>query len=339
MKKGSCIINDIDIADLGMFILQGGDYDLFSFPQRVEPVQNDWYEQDGIDVDLEEIHFKEKKVTISFYLSAENSDLFRLRLERFFSLFYTNLRQKNKKSDNNENIYKKDGYIKFKYGESDHTFYLRYISCPEYSHREGLYKSGRKSAEIRVEFSMDEPLQFFTDPTILIPDISYHNKTYISLNGYDLSRFGIIVSECYNSVMKLADAKAPLTRTFEYKRGLESYPSVSPRLQNKQIIISCTMLADSLDRFLYNYQALFNNINKKNALAIVTYYDDFECYYSDMQNFIKEEPFDRRIKVSFDLIFNIIHPNRPVPILVTENLIPLTTENNANYIRTSSTLK
>lgn len=326
MKKNSCIINDVDISSLGMFILQGGDYDIFSFPQRIEPVQNNWYEQDGIDVDLGSMCFKEKKVTLSFYLSADNTDIFRLRLERFFQLIHTNYDQDNR-------------YTKIELPSINRSFWLRYISCPEYNHSGGLYKSGRKSAEIKVEFSMDEPLQFFSEKDILIPTISDRTKTHVSLNGYDLSLFGIIVSECYNTMMRLPDFKLPLSRSSVICSGLKAFPSVNPKFENKQITISCTLIADSTEQFMHNYQALFNNINRPGAIYIETYYDDFECYYSDMQNLIKEEFSSLRIKISFDLIFTIVKPGRSIPVLVTQDIIPVTTENGLNYIRSSSALK
>jgi hypothetical protein len=319
MKTGSCIIDGKDIADYGMFILRGGDYDLLPFPERTEPVQNDWYEEDGVDADLSEIYFKEKNVTVRFYIAADTAVEFESNLDRFYRMI--------------SEPKPREVYIR----EFDREFTLRYISCPGYAYSGGLYKDGRKSATINVNFTMDNPLQLFNDPEILTPSLS-RNKQFVEINGYDLSRFGIVVTQCYNTAMNLPEAKHPLTRSFSNRTGLEVlYPAgnryVKQTLKNKQIVIECTMMADSPDIFYYNYEALFNNLTRPGAVELSTLYENFDCYYSAMQNFEKLEPFGRRVKVNFDLILTVIKPNRPVPVLATEAGIPVVTEDGKYYIR------
>jgi hypothetical protein len=319
MKTGSCIIDGKDIAAYGMFILRGGDCDLLPFPDRTEPVQNDWHEEDGVDVDLSEIYFKEKNLTVRFHIIADTAVEFESNLDRFYWMISEPEPRKM--------------YIR----EFDREFTLRYISCPGYAHSGGLYKDGRKSATINVNFTMDDPLQLFNDPMILTPNLS-GNKQFVEINGHDLSRFGIIVNQCYNTVMNLPEAKHPLTRSFSNKTGLEVlYPAgnkyAKQALENKQIVIECTMIADSLAVFYHNYEALFNNLARREAVELCTLYENFDCYYSAMQNFEKLEPFGKRIKVRFGLVLTIVKPNRPVPVLAAESGIPVSTENELYYIR------
>jgi hypothetical protein len=221
--------------------------------------------------------------------------------------------------------------------EFDREFTLRYTSCPGYAHSGGLYKDGRKSAVINVNFTMDDPLQLFSDSGKFTPNL-LGNKQFVEINGYDLSRFGIVVNQCYNTAMSLPEAKHPLTRSFSNKTGLEVlYPAgnryVKQALKNKQIVIECTMMADSLYTFYHNYEALFNNLTRREAVELFTLYENFDCYYSAMQNFEKLEPFGKRVKVKFDLVLTIIRPNRPVSVLATETGIPVMTENGLYYIR------
>lgn len=313
MKIGSCIIDGKDIADFGMFILKGGDYDLLPFPERMEPTQNDWYEEDGVDVDLSEVFFKPKDVTLRFYISADTTDDFEYNLDHFHRLI------------------SKPKPRKFYIREFGREFTLRYISCPAYTHKGGLLKNGKKSAEISVNFSMDDPLQLFTKPQCIVPSITRPTKSFVTINDYDLSKFGIIVNQCYNTALNLSGAKTPLVKTFNRQSGANVfYPAeakeVQQTLKNKQIVIECTMIADSREIFYYNYEALFNNLTKPEVIEFSTRYEDFGCYYSAMQNFEKLEPFDKRIRVKFNLVLTIVKPNRPVRVLATEDGRPIMTE-------------
>ncbi|NDV95367.1 hypothetical protein D0T84_10620 [Dysgonomonas sp. 521] len=319
MRTGSCIIDGKDIAEYGMFILKGGDYDLLPFPERMEPLQNDWYEEDGIDVDLSEIYFRQKSVSLDFYISATTADDFERNLDNFFWMICAPKARK---------VY---------FREFDREFNLRYLSSPAYTQSGGLYKEGKKSAKIRVNFSMDDPLQLFSNPNLLTPSLS-RPKQFVEINGYDLSRFGIVVNQCYNTALNHPAAKLPLERSFSNRSGLEvQYPAnareVKQMLRNKQIVIECTMMADSLAIFYHNYEALFNNLTRPGAVELSTLYENFDCYYSAMQNFQKLDPMSKRIKVQFELVLTIIKPNRPIPVLGTETMIPVMTENGKYYIR------
>ncbi|WP_029902739.1 hypothetical protein [Prevotella sp. 10(H)] len=313
MSKESCIIDGKDIADFGMFILKGGDYDLLPFPERIEPTQNDWYEEDGVDVDLSEVFFKSKNVTLNFYISADTVAEFEYNLDYFHRLI------------------SKPKPRKFYIREFGKEFALRYISCPSYTQNSGLLVNGRKSGEISVNFTMDNPLHLFSKPQNLIPNISRPSLSYVEINDYDLSKFGIIVNQCYNTALNLSGAKEPLVKTFEKQSGADIlYPEdareIRQTLKNKQIVIKCTMIADSRETFYYNYEALFNNLTKPEPILLSTQYEDFECYYSAMQNFEKLEPFSKRIKVKFDLVLTIVKPNRPVRVLAAEDGRPMMTE-------------
>lgn len=335
MSRGSCLIDGIDIADFGMFILKDSDYDFLSFPTRKEPQQNNWPEYDGVDADLSEIYFKEKKVTPRFYIKAETAGQFIDNLNTFYDLISA------------------PGYRQLYSREFDKTFSLRYITCPDYLHKGGLYKEGIKRGELDVEFSMDDPLQIFTDNSILSPslfgsfllnedgsfsgteddffvdlgDAVIRNHSRVKINGYDLSEFGIVVNQCYNTVLKMPAVKQPLTRSFERRSGLLAYTKRERTFDVKQIVIDCTMLSGSRYEFYYNYEALFNNISKTGELTISTYTGDVACYYSAMQNFKKLRPFNSRILVTFSLVFTLLHPGIIRYVLATEDGAYITTEN------------
>lgn len=314
--KGSVIIDGNDIGDLGMFILKGGDYDFLPFPDRVEPEQNEWHEQDGVDADLSEVYFKEKKVVVRFYIKAETAGSFFDRLTRLYRIISA------------------PGYRQLYSREFGKSFSLRFISCPGYNHRGGMYKEGVKRGEIDVEFSMDDPLQLFTDFENLIPRNGRHSKTYVSINGYDLSEFGIIVNQCYNTVLRLPTVKVPLIRNIRNRNGLIVYPSAETTFEKKQTVIDCTMTADNREDFYFNYGALFNHMRMPGSIALSTYaFDDSLCYYSAMQNFVKVRPFGSRILVRFSLVFTHTQAGLFTTLLGTEDdVFAVVTESGEYFI-------
>lgn len=313
--KGSVIIDGIDIDDLGLFILRGGDYDFLSFPERKEPDQNNWHEIDGIDPDLSEVYFNEKKVAVRFYIKAESGDEFLYRLNRFYRLISA------------------PGYRQLYSREFGKTFMLRYVDCPELEHRGGLYKKGTKRAELSVVFSMDDPLQIFAGDGNLAPRNGRSAKSYVEINGIDLADFGIIVNRCYDTVLRLPAVKPPLARSISNLNGLIAYDRERSTFEAKQTIINCTMTAADRDDFYYNYEALFNNLTIREALRLSTFaYDNAAHYYASMSGFQKLRPFGSRVLVSFALVLVQVSPGLADYVLWTEDAFAIVTEDGEYFI-------
>ena len=289
MAVGSCIIDGIDLARLGIFIERGGSDDFISFPERRTPAQNDWAEHDGLEVDLSDLVFEAKTVKVNYVLVATDETTFKNRLNAF------------------ENLHFSPGYRQIYVREFDKTFSLRFIGFSGYKHRGGLLNSRRKVAKITVEYSMDHPLQLFAAiPTA--PTAVRDTLAQIILNGFDLSRFGVVVREVYSTVLRPRSAKGTLERKSSATHGTIDDVGIAPKRQARQIVIECTMLAETLTEFWTNYTAFFNNLRITSAvrLGITRTGTVLDCYYSKMGNFKKETPFSRKIKVSFDLILQEI---------------------------------
>ncbi len=313
---GSCIIDGVDIGQWGMFILRGGDFDFLSFPERKTPDYISWQEHDGWDVDLSEVYFKEKKLTVQFYLRADSGDNFRLRLESFYALLTS------------------PGYRSLYSREFDRTFSLRFLSCPTYQHKGGMYKAGTKESRISVEFSMDNPLQLFQG-TNKVPTGGVSTNSYVLIGDRDLREYGIIVREIYNTAMKIPALKTPLSRSVSNINGLVVYPSLKPTLEAKQITIECTMIADNKDVFYHNYEALFNMMREQGSLEVSIFGENIICFYSKMENFQKLHSLGFGVLVSFNLVLTSIEEmSNSVYILGTEdNQFAIATEDNQYLIR------
>lgn len=283
---GACIIDGTDIATLGMFIVKGGDNGFLVFPERKPPMTNDWFEEDGLDVDLSEVFFEAKKISVKFYLTAADATTFKARLTAFATLLF------------------QTGYRQIYVREFDKTFSLRFKEISDYKHSGGLAKSGKKSGFVTVEFMMDDPLAIYNDATLL-PVTTRPNLSRIKLNGLDLSKFGIIIQDVYSSALRIRSPKSGLALSFERRTGILADLDFIPKKAGRQITIACTMLADSLSEFYDNYNALFNQLRIAQALTIeLPTTEVINCYYKGMYEFSKENAFSTKIKIKFNLILN-----------------------------------
>jgi hypothetical protein len=281
---GSCIIDEIDVSTLGIFIERGGSDDFLSFPNRREPDQVDWPDEDGLDVDLTDCYFEAKQVKVNYAIVADNETTFKNNLNSFETLHFA------------------PGYRQIYVKEFKKTFSLRFVGFSDYKHSGGLYKQAKKIGRITAEYSMDDPLQIFTD-AINVPISTRGNLAQVTLNGYDLSKFGIVVQDIYSTALRPHSAKSVMERKTSNLNGVIADVGVMPKKRPREIEIQCTMLADSYSEFLTNYTALFNNLRIATAveIGITRTGNIINCYYSKMTNFKKETPFSRKIKVSFTL--------------------------------------
>lgn len=308
MALGSCIIDTVDLAAYGIFIERGGSDDFISFPDRRTPDFNDWPDEDGLDVDLTDLSFEAKTVKVNYVIVADNEATFKSHLNSFETLhFAPGLRQV---------------FVR----EFNRTFSLRFIGFSDYRHKGGLYNPGRKIGRITAEYSMDDPLQLFTS-SVVTPVANRDNLSYVQLNQIDLSRFGIVVRDVYSTALLPRPAKRPLERKIQNINGVIADSATEPKKRARQIVIECTMLADTLNEFWVNYTALFNNMNTPFMINLDSPHGKtIGCYYSKMANFKKNAPFSRRIKVSFDLIMQEIRLMDFLRLLSSESNYLITTE-------------
>jgi hypothetical protein len=286
---GSCIIDGVDIATLGMFIERGGSDDFLSFPNRREPDNVDWPDEDGLDVDLTDCYFDAKTVKVNYVIIADDETTFKNNLNSFEMMhFAQGCRQ----------IYVK---------EFNKTFSLRFVGFSDYKHSGGLLKQAKKVGKITVEYSMDDPLQIFTG-AINAPISTRASLAQVTINNYDMSSFGIVVQDIYSTALRPHSAKSRLERKIGNLNGVIADVEASPKKQSREINIECTMLADTYSEFMTNYTSLFNNlrITSPVQIGITRAGKVINSYYSKMANFKKEMPFSRKIKVSFTLTFKEI---------------------------------
>lgn len=285
---GACIIDGVDIATLGMFIKKDGDADFIAFPSRKEPLKNDWFEHDGIEVDFDSLVFEPKKIKVEYYLSAPNSTLFKERLNAF------------------QNLHLSAGLREIYIREFDRTYNLQVVSFGKMTQKGGLYKSGRKSATIEVEYLDNNPITTFM-PAVS-PPVGMGNLTHVKISSSDLKAFGIIINEFYSTALSLYSPKLGVSRDSQYRNGAIVDVNFVPKKEPRKLSMDCTLKADNLGDFWTNYKALFHfGLAKKEPLVLTLANGDvINCYYTGMSNIKKLAPFKRRILLTFTLNFSEI---------------------------------
>lgn len=287
---GSVIIDSVDIyLTYNCTLLRGGDVDLLSYPERKEPDSESWYEKTGLDVDLSEVYFLKKVVRMNFYIKAEDSRTFLRLLDLFYRMISA------------------PGYRQIYLRSLNRTFSLRYISCTDYLQRGRFSKSGTKSADIYVEFSMDDPLQVVNQD--YGPTVSQNAfQTYVTLNNTDLSSFGIVVNDIYSSALILPSQKPVLTLENSVTSGVVADVDSPTTFDPFDVRISCTMRAVTVSQFYDNYSALFALLASDSELSLrcSAAGRSAKCYYVKQENFEKKRSFSNGVLVTFDLMLKSI---------------------------------
>jgi hypothetical protein len=280
---GACLIDNIDIADLGVLILRGGDNDFISFPSRKDPESNDWPELDGIEIGTDDPVFNEKKVTVKYYLKGDENT-FKPNLSSFFDLHTA------------------QGYRTIYIREFDKSFQLRYVEVSDFDQKRGFSLTGEKSAYIDIDYVMDDPVQFL-DPLVVVPTAWRINPAHVTINGMDLSLFGIVVQDIYNTAL-VQGVKEGLLIKSDYRSGLIADIAAAHKKRMQPITIDCKMIADNREDFITSYTALFNKIKSGVVtLGLTAAQEQFSCYYSGMSGFEKRPWGSGRAIASFKLEF------------------------------------
>lgn len=306
---GSCIIDTVDISAYGAFIERGGSDDFLSFPSRRTPDFNDWAEYDGLDVDLSDLSFEPKKVSVNYVITADDETTFKHRLNSFKTLHY------------------QPGYREIYVREFNKTFELRFVGFSRYKQTGGMIKQGSKRGYLTADYMMDDPMQLYSE-AISSPVGGGVNSSYVHLNGVDLSQYGIIVQDAYSTVLKPRSLKEVLTIDSHYRDGQWADADAEDvKKRPQEIVIECAMLANSVSTLMINLAALFNVMRSTQPIVVDAAGATSQCYYSKMTRFRKDAPFRRRVRVSFLLHLQEFSDAQIARLLASENNYVIITEN------------
>lgn len=295
---GELYIDNIDIySQFGVWITEGGYDGLLSFPDLREPEKNEWAEEDGIEVDLEELFLRAREVTISFVASNPGIDA-----KEFI------------------NFLCQPGYRKFRIPILGREWELRLTKQASNEIYTGL-------SAFSLTFADDFPpkLESFqaNGGGVYIPGSDFE------MDGIALERYGIVAESGRDDLLKSPAIRQGLTRNVSTMDGQIYDIDGKIHFKEKDVTFKCCLIADSIERFWQCYEAFFINLVKPNERRL-TYSEtglSYKCYYKKTANW-KIIQLSGRVVVEFSLtlVFTSFRPGKVEYLLATEDNAFVNTE-------------
>lgn len=254
--RGECYIDGRDIfTDYGVSVAQGQFKDLLKVPALKDPVKNEWFEYDGVEVDLEATQLQNKQVSIMFQSSEKN-------LINDFIAMLTD-----------------PGYRKFYFPLLDRSWDLR-ISAE--SNIEMWPRGGQKHT---MMFYDDVPRRniYKTEPAgsgLGIPRSDY------AINDHWLSDYGLLVESARSEVFNMPTIRQNLEREISVIDG-KIVSTLSANMKTKNVTLDLCFSCKDLATFWTNYAAFFYMLTSpgEHIFYIAEAEEDIPCYYDSTSNF------------------------------------------------------
>jgi len=266
---------------------------VFRYPSLKEPDYSDYPEYDGIDVDLTAPKLDTKNVSIQFAsVTTENDEI-----DNFFIFIL------------------QDGYREFKINSLGRSWKLRLSK----ENSRTVYKNLQ---DLTIVFIDDFPLRSTGSASghgFNLPRSQYQ------LDGKRFDEYGIIVNKGKASVYSIPDVKPKLVVKSNYSDGAKS-DTENVTFSHKDVVLECSFLTDSIERFWNNYDAFLSDLVKPELRILgVTYANDFfDCYYKNSNNFsFTMHPSYILCQFTLTLVFTDFRPKRTVTVLATEDYNPI----------------
>lgn len=248
--NGSIIIDGINATQTwGIFIREGGYESLVALPPIKEPQVIDWPEEDGVQVDLSEIRFKNREITLRFGTMKQNSDL-----SAFFILLT-------------------DGaFHSFEFPELGITREMRMISCPE-------YKSGiLKLSAFSIRLSEDDPMSGYTYQE---PTGGRFPTQGLLIDNKDISEYGLALLEGSEAeIMRTPEVKQNLTINTNKINGIQYDPD-QVKMKSKELTIKMLLIAVDAQQFNRNLNAFYFDLTRpgERVMQYSPTRDEYKFYY------------------------------------------------------------
>jgi hypothetical protein len=268
-------VDGYDIKTFGCTLIGGSSYDSFGnllkYPKRTAVNCNDWAESDGIQPDLSETAFEERKVQLYFGMQADAVSVMSCRYRDFYELLAS------------------AGYRTVN-AVPGLTHRLRFGSASGFTLSNPL-SNDENHAVLAVEFTEDTWGQTATPTYSAAAPFGL-----LGINSIDFGMFGIGSDDRLDDFFRYPSLKTP------FDDGRQKYLDLV-RTQQKSIKLNLWMLADSQVQFANNYLAFFNEW-KKTGLQTLHVYPagrGVGVYYSDCGSFKVERWSENRVCVRFSM--------------------------------------
>lgn len=303
MMSGKLFVDGKDVyKQFGIYVPDGGWTSLIAFPPLKNYEQNDWQEEDGIEVDLSEPVLNTREVSLTFAISGVFS-----RYNNFIEML----------SDGSYHI--------FNCAVIGRKYKLRLVSQ---SNREYAVTLGCET----LKFADDFP---FADYTYKAPSSGMTANDAYLIDGVQTTNYGLrVLQGSFAEVLKTAAVKQNMLRNLKTKSGA-IYDGENVFYKAKDVKLMCLMRADTLTELWCNYDALLHDLiqPEERTLTVRELEQDFPFCYKSCQ--VSEFYPDGRIwlkmtlTVTFTRDFRI---NEDGTILVCEDGTPVETEDGIYFI-------
>lgn len=268
--KGDVFIDNKDIFQSFGATITGGLESLFVFPAIKAPEANDWPEQDGIEVDLDDINLSAKEVTLTF-LADSYPD---------FMEFIT-----------------QPGYRTIRVTKLGREWKLRYSS-------QSSNKWYKESSAFSLRFIEDDPVRPVDDTIPLSPGV-WIKDNGDKIDDVNFSAYGVEMYDSLSNLLQSPQLKQNLTRDISIIDG-QIYNTGLAVTASKDLTVKCLMIASDIERFWKCYDSFFGDIIQpgERELSIAESGAVYPAYYNKSSNF-NVRSLDSPVIVEFNLSFVI----------------------------------
>lgn len=265
-KNGTLTIDGADIfTKYGVVVSDGGLASLVRWPSLKEVESNDWFEEDGLEVDLSAPKLSSRDVEIPLSLVRGNDIL------GFLAMLG---------SKTFHEVYSPDLGI---------TFRLRYVSCGSVSTVNG--EVGTASVTMADDF----PLWKFTRNGLASTSVP---ACGITIDGRDLSAYGArVLQGTVDSFRRAAESKTPLARDMAARDGLitdgvtggdltvengASYDNPALKRRSRNVTVKCLMSRMTAAAFAKNWRTFLYDLTRPESrtVTVAALEKSFRCHYS-----------------------------------------------------------
>ena len=245
-------------GEWGVYVTEDGYRELLGMPPLKEPQKNDWWEDDGEEVDLSAPRLDTREVTIKVACAGGDFDGFVSALNK--GALHT-VRSK----------------------ALGRSWSLRYTRQSALDYCDGLTVAS-------LRFSEDSPLDGYT---YAAPQSTYPGSTDYSIDGKPLAAYGVrVLAGTLAGIKAVPDVKVNLLRNIKTQGGAQ-YDGAKVHYKSKSVRLYCLMRAADAAELWRNRDALLYDLTRPQArtLEVAALGCTFECYYnkSSVETFISDD--------------------------------------------------
>ena len=274
----------------GVWVTRGGYNDLLTFPALKEPEENDWPEEDGVEVDLSDPKLEEKEITLTFladtntaatdlvaYLGQVREDVLSEEKSTVFSpKKYDFSRQKVRLSEDESTTLPRAAHL-FRIPSLNREWRLRLSDHPS----NAVYPI---QTAFSLKFVEDVPARpvaaGLPTPGVRLPESRYQ------LDGTPFSSYGVVIDISRSALLKAPAAKLNMNRKVQTEDG-QIYDADHLVFQKKEATFNCHFKAVSIEAFWACYDAFFAALIQpgERQLYVEEIGKAFPCYYKNSSAF------------------------------------------------------